>query len=102
MATLGRETLQLPIKFATKRPLFYPLLLSIFPPVYCSLLTIILLPTYYNTTPYLLLKCLPIVYFALPIGSIALPLTLQQTVLELRIKPINLTRRKERAGPNDL
>jgi hypothetical protein len=64
----------------------YPLLLlSISPSVYYSLPTT-------NTTPYLPPKCLPIVYFALPISSIALLLTLQRTVLELRIRPINLIR----------
>ena len=61
---------------------------------YYSLLSIF---TALYTTPYLPPKCLPIVcllivYFVLPISTIALLLSLQRTVLELRIKPINLIR----------
>jgi len=85
---------------------------------YPLLLKYLLYITTLATTPYLLPKCLPIVYFATPASSIALLLTLYQTAKELHIKPINLTelivflfflfitfltlyRRKEKDSPNN-
>ena len=57
---------------------------------YSLLLEYLLYITTLATTPYLLPKCLPIVYFAPPVGSIALLLTLYRTAKELRIRPVNL------------
>jgi hypothetical protein len=66
----------------------YQKIRDLFPTLYyCSLSFIF---TASVTTPYLRLKCLPIVSFVLSANSIALPLTLQQTVLELRARPVNL------------
>ena len=65
-----------PCDLTTSRPLLTP---------YCSL------PSTLVTTPYLPPKCLPIVSFVLPTSNIALPLTLQRTVVELYIRPIYLT-----------
>ena len=56
---------------------------------YPLLLEYLLYITTLATTPYLLPKCLPIVYFVLLASSIALLLTLYQTAKELCIKPVN-------------
>ena len=59
---------------------------------YPLLLKYLLYITTLATTPYLLPKCLPIVYFILLISSITLLLTLYQTTKEFYIKPINPTK----------
>jgi len=63
-----------------------PNLATLNPTPYCSLPS-----TAVATTPYLSPKCLLIVYFALLVSSIALLLTSQRTVMELRIRPITIT-----------
>ena len=50
------------------------------------------LPSTPVATPYLPPKCLLIIYFVPPISSITLLLTLQQTVIELCIRPIYFIR----------